>query len=88
LKAQNDEWTATHRVGGILMSVDGPDFELPKNLERTLAMLSRIYAQEGLLTLQEIIVNSKIRIEEASTYDNWNGGTYGHVACSPKTQPI
>jgi hypothetical protein len=57
----------------------GPDFELPKNIERTLAMLSRIYAQEGLLKLQEIIVNSKIRVEEASTYDNWNGGTYGHA---------
>lgn len=61
------------------MSEDGPDFQLPKNIESTLAMLSRIYAQEQLTRLQEIIVNSKIRVEEAFSYDNWNGGTYGHA---------
>jgi hypothetical protein len=61
------------------MSEHAADFQLPKNIERTLAMLSRIYAQERELQLQEIIVNSKIHIEEGCSYDNWNGGTYGHA---------
>ena len=53
--------------------------ELPKNIERYLAALSRLYAQDGRRAFQEIIVNAKIRIVEEWTYDNWNGGTYGHA---------
>jgi hypothetical protein len=53
--------------------------ELPKNIERYLAALSRLYAQDGRRDFQEIIVNAKIRMVEEWTYDNWNGGTYGHA---------
>lgn len=53
--------------------------ELPKNIDRYLAALSRLYAQDGRRAFQEIIVNAKIRIVEEWTYDNWNGGTYGHA---------
>jgi TIR domain len=53
--------------------------ELPKNIERYLAALSRLYAQDGRRAFQEIIVNAKIRIVEEWTFDNWNGGTYGHA---------
>jgi hypothetical protein len=53
--------------------------ELPKNIERYLAALSKLYGQDGRRTLQEIIVNAKARIVEEWTYDNWNGGTYGHA---------
>lgn len=53
--------------------------ELPKNIERYLAALSRLYAQDGGRALQDIIVNAKIRIVEEWSYDNWNGGTYGHA---------
>jgi len=52
---------------------------LPKNIERYLAALSRLYAQDGRRALQEIIVNAQIRIVDDWTYDNWNGGTYGHA---------
>lgn len=53
--------------------------ELPKNIERYLAALSRLYAQDGKRGFQDIIVNAKIRIVEEWAYDNWNGGTYGHA---------
>lgn len=29
--------------------------------------------------MQEIIVNAQTRVAEGWTYDNWNGGTYGHA---------
>jgi hypothetical protein len=44
-----------------------------------MAVLSKLYAREGQKQKQEIIVNSKIRVNEGWTYDNWNGGTYGHA---------
>jgi hypothetical protein len=53
-------------------------FDLPKNIERYIAALSKLYAQDGERLLQEILVNAQIRIEEERTFDNWNGGTYGH----------
>lgn len=53
--------------------------ELPKNLEGYLAALSKLYARAGRRELQEIIVNATVRIVEGWTYDNWNGGTYGHA---------
>ena len=55
------------------------DFELPRNIERYLAALSKLYAQEGKKELQEVIVNSQVRVHEGWSYDNWNGGTHGHA---------
>jgi hypothetical protein len=60
--------------------VAGIEHELPKNIERYLAALSRLYAQDGLRLLQEIIVNAQIRIvEEWRYYEHWSGGTHGHA---------
>lgn len=55
------------------------NFELPKNIERYLAALSRLYGKENKKQMQEIIVNSQVRVHEAWDYDNWNGGIYGHA---------
>lgn len=55
------------------------DFELPKNIERYLATLSKYYGKEGQRQLQEIIVNSQHRVHAEWSCDNWNGGTYGHA---------
>jgi hypothetical protein len=60
-------------------AVDGKKHELPEQTERYLAALSRLYAQDGQRILQQIIVNAQTRIVEEWTYDNWNGGTYGHA---------
>ncbi len=54
-------------------------FELPKNIERYLAALSKLYGAEGDRQLQEIIVNARTRVHEGWSYDNLNGGTYGHA---------
>lgn len=61
------------------MSEHASNFELPKNIERYLAALSKLYAQDGNRQFQKIIVNAQIRVHEAWSSDNWNGGTYGHA---------
>ncbi|MBE7548459.1 MAG: toll/interleukin-1 receptor domain-containing protein [Planctomycetia bacterium] len=62
------------------MSGHGPNFELPKNVERYLATLSRLYAQEGKKLQQSIIVNAQVRVNEGWSYNNYlNGETYGHA---------
>jgi hypothetical protein len=54
-------------------------FEIPKNIERYMAVLSRMYEREGQRQLQEIVVNSQTRVHEEWSYDDWHGGTYGHA---------
>ena len=61
------------------MNDQQPEFELPRNIERYLAALSKLYGQEGKRQLQELLVNSQIRVHEEWSYDGWNGGTYGHA---------
>lgn len=61
------------------MSKPGTKFELPRTMERYLAALSKLYGQKGDAQRQKLIVNSKMRIHEEWSYDNWNGGTYGHA---------
>ncbi len=53
--------------------------EIPNNIERYLATLSKLYANAGLKYLQEIIVNSQVLVQEKWSSDNWNGGEYGHA---------
>lgn len=54
-------------------------FELPKNVERCLASLSKLYGLEGERQLQQVIVNAQTRVHEEWSYDNWDGGIYGHA---------
>lgn len=61
------------------MSEQAINFELPKTIERYLAALSKLYAQNGKRELQEIIVNAQTRVHEAWSDDNWNGEAYGHA---------
>ncbi|MBF8276155.1 MAG: hypothetical protein HW390_1228 [Candidatus Brocadiaceae bacterium] len=58
-------------------------FVLSKNIDRYLATLSKYYAKEGQKQLQEIIVNSQNRVHAVWSYDNWNGGIYGHALHPP-----
>lgn len=61
------------------MNTGENNFELPRNIERYLAALSKLYARDGKRQTQEIIVNAQIRVHEEWTTDNWNGGIYGHA---------
>jgi hypothetical protein len=54
-------------------------YQLPSKIERCMASLSKLYAQEGKRSLQNIIVNAQIFVDEGYSYDNWNGGTSGHA---------
>lgn len=55
-------------------------FDLPKQIERHLAALSKLYARDGNRQLQEIIVNAQPRVhEEWTSEDNWNGIVFGHA---------
>ncbi len=54
-------------------------FALPKAIERYLAALSRLYAQDGRRELQELVVNAQVRVHEEWTYDGLNGGMWGHA---------
>lgn len=59
--------------------MSGPGFQLSNDIEHYLAALSKVYARDGERLKEEIIVNSRVRIHEEWTYDNWNGGMYGHA---------
>lgn len=70
------------------MSEHTSNFELPKNIEHYLAVLSKLYAQDGKRQFQEIIVNAQMRVHEAWSSDNWNGGTYGHALFLILPEPL
>lgn len=70
------------------MSEHASNFELPKNIEHYLAVLSKLYAQNGKRQFQEIIVNAQIRVHEEWDYDNWNGGTSGHALFLAVPEPL
>ena len=65
------------------MSSHEPDFEMPKNLERYISIVSKIFATDGEKSLQQILVNSRCKIVAAwssdNWSDNWNGPKYGHA---------
>jgi len=70
------------------MSKEASKFELPKNIDRHLAALSKLYSQEGKRPLQELIVNATTRVHEEWSRDNWNGGTYGHALYLVLPEPL
>lgn len=54
-------------------------FEFPSKIDLYLATLAKYYGKKANKQLQEILVNSKPRVHAEWSYDNWNGGTYGHA---------
>lgn len=63
-------------------------FELPRKLELVLATLAAYYGQHGKPALQQLVVNSRYRVQEEWTYDNCNGGIYGHAVYFQVPRPI
>ena len=53
-----------------------PEFQLPKSIHRYLATLSKMYEREGERQLQEILVNSRVRINEGVASEDW---VFGHA---------
>ncbi len=56
-------------------------FILPDRIDKILSILSDYYQKHGDIICQKIIVNSKFHIDEAYTYEGWNGDVYGHALC-------
>lgn len=52
---------------------------LPNQIESLLSALSRFYLQEGKEILLKVIVNASTQVVPEYSYDNWDGGTYGHA---------
>jgi hypothetical protein len=61
------------------MSGSKSNFELSSDIEHYLAALSKLYGQQNRDEKLAIIANSQLRVHEGWTFDNWNGGTYGHA---------
>lgn len=60
------------------MQRDRREYELPKRIDRLVGLLAKMLAEDGDRALQEVLVNSKLRVVEETGFDNWNGGQYGH----------
>lgn len=61
------------------MRGENRQFKLPGKIDSYLATLNRHYEEEGESTLQEIVVNGVVTVEEESYYDGLDGGIYGHT---------
>lgn len=70
------------------MSSQTPSFQLSNDIDHYLAALSKLYAQKGERHKLDIIVNSQVRVHEEWTYDNWDGGTYGHALFLTIPEPL
>lgn len=56
-----------------------PKHELPGRLEAMMATASEYLAVKKEELLQQVLVNSRYSVHEEWSYDNWNGGTWGHA---------
>ena len=52
---------------------------LARDIEHYLATLAKLYESEGQRQKLELLVNSKVRVHEGWSYDNLDGGVYGHA---------
>jgi hypothetical protein len=68
--------------------MDSNNYQLPRNIDRYLAALSKVYELDGNRELQELIVNSQVRVVEEWSYDNWDGGIAGHALYLILPEPL
>lgn len=55
------------------------NFDLPSKLEKFLGVTVELCKRNGEKDIVRVIVNSDYVVTEEWTFDNWNGGTYGHA---------
>ena len=64
-------------------------FRLPQDIDQYLAALSTLYAQEGKRSLQELVVNAKVRVhEEWESASDFGETWYGHALYLMLPQPL
>jgi hypothetical protein len=54
-------------------------FYLPGKVPSYLRRLAVQYERSGKHLENELITAARIFVDEETSYDNWNGGTYGHT---------
>lgn len=54
------------------------NFQIPKEIPGSLKYLAKLYEKRGDDLLKQILRSCSFWIEKEYSYDNWNGGTYGH----------
>lgn len=66
----------------------GTNHRLTKDIDHYLGVLSKIYQKDEVTQKLDIIVNAHVRTEDSWTYDNWNGGMYGHALFLDIPEPL
>jgi len=56
-----------------------PEYELPGKLGKLFAAMAEDYGRKGNARLRDLLQKSEYSVEEGATYDNLDGGTYGHA---------
>lgn len=65
------------------------NFALPKQAERLLASVSKLYEREGKRKMQQIVVNAQLRVHEEWTLENdWNRTLFGHALYLSIPEPL
>jgi len=54
------------------------EYYLPSKIITYLKRLEIEYAQSPNAVLSEVVENARVYVREKTSYDNWNGDTYGH----------
>ncbi|MDA3876852.1 MAG: toll/interleukin-1 receptor domain-containing protein [Halothiobacillus sp.] len=57
----------------------GKNFQLPDAMDKHFGSLAKLYQKEDKRELLSLIANSRVRVHEAWSVDNWNGCTWGHA---------
>lgn len=60
--------------------------DLEHSIPKILSAIGAVFSEEGNLTVARLLAEASIRVEQSS-FDNWNGGTYGYtvqVRISPR----
>lgn len=60
------------------MSIDRTDFAIPKRIDAFIRRLYIEYRRAGDQTLMDILLNSKVRVNESVSYDGYGDGVHGH----------
>ena len=63
-------------------------FRLSSDIERYLAVLTKLYTEDDQRDIRRILVNAQIRIQEEWSYDARNGGVWGHALFLTVPEPL
>lgn len=66
-------------MGSMTFQSDRKNHEFPRQAETIIALTARYYGRQKREGLQRILANARYWVQEETSYDNWDGGQYGHT---------